>query len=93
MLVAIGIAIALLIELFNSNGLQEWMERCFFGSISEGERYENIEEVLSQFVLAMNNLAKNNGERDSEETVLRARWLKEHNLWIPPAWEGLFNSR
>lgn len=67
MLVAIGIAIALLIELFNSNGLQEWMERCFFGSISEGERYENIEEELGQFELAMENLAKNNGERGSEE--------------------------
>ncbi|MDH5822334.1 hypothetical protein QFW77_04925 [Luteimonas sp. RD2P54] len=55
-LVLVGIAIALLIEFFKSNELQEWMERCLFGALEEGERYQDFEEEMEQFEKAMRAL-------------------------------------
>lgn len=69
MLVAIGIAIALLIELFKSNDLQEWMARCYFGTISNDARYDSFEDELDQFELAMKKLGvKSDGETSEYES-------------------------
>lgn len=42
-LVLVGIAIALLIEFFKTDELQDWMERCLFGALEEGKRYQELE--------------------------------------------------
>lgn len=63
-LVAIGIAIALLIELFKTNELQDWLERCLFGDLRE-QRYPDLEEEMEQFELALKAL----GFKSEEEEV------------------------
>lgn len=63
-LVAIGIAIALLIEFFKTNELQDWLERCLFGDLGE-QRYPNLEEEMEQFELALRAL----GFKSEEEEV------------------------
>lgn len=69
-LVAIGIAIALLIEIFKSNDLQEWMDRCYFGAISEDARYGSFEDELDQFELAMKKLGVKTDRETSEHESL-----------------------
>ena len=67
-LVIVGIAIALLIELFKTNELQEWMERCLFGTLEKGKRYQDFEQEMEQFDVAMKALGlKTDGDETEDE--------------------------
>ncbi len=65
-LVLIGIAIALLIEFFKTNELQEWMERCLFGALEKGKRYQDFEQEMEQFEVAMKALGLKTEEDEIE---------------------------
>lgn len=71
-LVIVGIAIALAIEFFKSDELQDWMERCRFGSLAKDKRYRHLEEEMQQFELAMKALGvKADIEMDDEALTLQ----------------------
>ncbi|QOW24777.1 T6SS effector BTH_I2691 family protein [Lysobacter sp. H23M47] len=64
-LVVIGIAIALLVEFFKTDELQDWLERCLFGALDAGRRYQDLNEEMKQFGLAMKAL----GFKSDDETA------------------------
>ncbi len=64
-LVILGIGIALLIEFFKTNELQEWMERCVFGVLESGKRYPDLDREMEQFEVAMRALGFRSGEEES----------------------------
>lgn len=66
-LVLIGIALALMIEFFKTNELQEWAERCFFGALEAGRRYPDLEEEMVQFEVAMAALGLKTEEGEAGE--------------------------
>ncbi|WP_058834870.1 T6SS effector BTH_I2691 family protein [Luteimonas abyssi] len=66
-LVIVGIAIALLIEFLKTNELQEWMERCLFGALDEGDRYQEFEVEMEQFEMAMRALGMKAGNDEIED--------------------------
>ena len=70
---AIGIAIALLIEFFKTDELQDWLERCLFGALDAGSRYQDLNEEMKQFGLAMKAL----GFKCDDETA-PATTVPEH---------------
>lgn len=51
-LVGLLIAVALIIEYFKDNKLQDWLERCQWGK-GPGARYKTVEEELSEFKKAI----------------------------------------
>ncbi|KXS51412.1 MAG: hypothetical protein AWU57_4206, partial [Marinobacter sp. T13-3] len=55
-LVVLVIAIAVLIEIFKDNKIQDWMERCYFGSFDKDERYHDPKRELSELELALNGM-------------------------------------
>ena len=71
-LVAIGIAIALLIELFKTDELQDWLERCLFGALAPGERYSNLNEEMDQFGIAMKALGFRSEDEQAPPTAVPA---------------------
>lgn len=48
-LVVLAVVIAVLIEVFKDNKVQDWLERCYFGVFDPGDRYQDL-------VLEMNEL-------------------------------------
>lgn len=52
-LVLISIAIVLLIEFIKDDKLQDWLERSEFGTFEKGDRYQELDEELKQFELAV----------------------------------------
>ncbi|MDH5822332.1 T6SS effector BTH_I2691 family protein [Luteimonas sp. RD2P54] len=71
-LVLVGIAIALLIDFLKNNELQDWMERCLFGAIEKGKRYQELAEEMREFELAMKALGLNPEEEESETGTVPA---------------------
>ncbi|MDR5894400.1 T6SS effector BTH_I2691 family protein, partial [Halomonas mongoliensis] len=55
-LVVLVIVIAVLIEVFKDNKVQDWMERCYFGKFEEDERYQNPELEVHELELALNEM-------------------------------------
>jgi hypothetical protein len=68
--VIVGIAIALLIEFLKTNELQEWMERCLFGALDEGDRYQEFEVEMEQFEVAMRALGMKAGDDETEDEAV-----------------------
>lgn len=52
-LVVLVIVIAVLIEVFKDNKVQDWLERCYFGSFAPGERYRDAELEMSELEIAV----------------------------------------
>ena len=52
-LVVLVIAIAVLIEVFKDNKVQDWLERCYFGSFEKAERYDEPELELKELKIAL----------------------------------------
>lgn len=52
-LVVLVIAIAVLIEVFKDNKLQDWLERCYFGTFEAGQRYADPELELKELKIAL----------------------------------------
>lgn len=64
-LVLIGIAIALTIDFFKTDELQEWVERCFFGALGAEKRYQDWEQEMAQFDVVMKALGPKKKEEDA----------------------------
>ena len=64
-LVLIGIAIALTIDFFKTDELQEWAERCFFGALGAEKRYQDLEQEMAQFDVVMKALGPKKKEEDA----------------------------
>jgi len=54
--VVLVIAIAVLIEIFKDNKIQDWMERCYFGKFDEDDRYHDPKKELSELELALSDM-------------------------------------
>ena len=69
LLLAIGIGIALLIDFFKNDALQEWMERCLFGKQGD-ERYGGLKVEMEQFEAAMKALGiETEGEEENNRSA------------------------
>jgi hypothetical protein len=71
-LVVIGIAIALLIEFFKTNELQDWLGRSLFGTMEADKRYANLEQEMVEFGLAMKSLGYRREDEANSTTALPA---------------------
>lgn len=52
-LVVLLIAISVLIEIFKDNKLQDWLERCHFGTFAHGDRYQDPELEIEELNIAL----------------------------------------
>ncbi|MFC3552431.1 T6SS effector BTH_I2691 family protein [Lysobacter cavernae] len=52
-LVAVAILIAVLIEVFKDDKLQDWIERCYFGKFDASDRYRDAEVEMKELKIAM----------------------------------------
>ncbi|MGH8074162.1 MAG: hypothetical protein ACREO4_08830 [Lysobacter sp.] len=52
-LVALVIVIAVLIEVFKDNKIQDWLERCYFGEFEQADRFQNPELEMSELKIAV----------------------------------------
>ncbi|MGO1232350.1 MAG: hypothetical protein ACTMHG_01395 [Marinobacter sp.] len=55
-LVVLVIVVAILIEIFKDNKLQDWMERCYFGKFDKLERYQSPEIELKELDLVLSGM-------------------------------------
>ncbi|QCO67871.1 hypothetical protein E5843_09055 [Luteimonas yindakuii] len=47
------VVIAVLIEVFKDNTMQDWLERCYFGVFESGKRYQGAQQEMSELRLAV----------------------------------------
>lgn len=66
-LIVVGIGVSILVDYLKNNSLQEWMERCFFGELSD-DRYGDLKSELGQLEVALNSLGVKPGEREVGST-------------------------
>lgn len=52
-LVVVAILIAVLIEFFKDDKLQDWLERCYFGKFNDGDRYKSLSEEMKELDVAL----------------------------------------
>src|SRR5690606_38228564 len=52
-LVVLVIAIAVLIEIFKDNKVQDWMERCYFGTLEKAERFIDPALEMEELKIAL----------------------------------------
>ncbi len=71
-LVVIGIAIALLIEFFKTNELQDWLGRSLLGTMEADKRYANLEQEIVEFGLAIKSLGYRREDEANSTTALPA---------------------
>jgi len=52
-LVVFVIVIAVFIEIFKDNKIQDWMERCYFGKFADKDKYQEIEPEMKELDMAL----------------------------------------
>lgn len=52
-LVALLIAVAVLIEYFKDNKIQEWMKRCYWGGVGGVEKYKDLANEMAELEKAV----------------------------------------
>ncbi|WP_110642956.1 T6SS effector BTH_I2691 family protein [Salinicola sp. CPA57] len=55
-LVALILTIAIVIEYFKDNKIQDWLERCYFGKFAPSERYAEPQQEVDELKLALNSM-------------------------------------